>query len=245
MQNVIWLLNTSGVTARTLDESAARLSADSRTAAAALARPPIRRRFVLSRQMLRTAVATTAGCDSELVTVSECSGRAPTVTVSPAQILFVSLSHSGTWIACVVGTEPVGVDIEFVEKKRDLLALSALFFSAAEHAWLTRQTDSNLSFYRLWTGKESVFKVAHGVGGQGAVLDVQFEVLDDSLIAPSPAGSLRFLQPVPSLMCSFASRSQDLRAMSSSAIRYLDDESLCRQRVEPLTASGDKRGATD
>ena len=68
-----------------------------------------------------------------------------------------NLSHSGGWAACVLGSVPVGVDIQ---QHRAALPAAAKKFTAEEQALLAVQPDM---FFDLWVKKEAYLK-AVGAG---------------------------------------------------------------------------------
>jgi 4'-phosphopantetheinyl transferase len=84
--------------------------------------------------------------------------------------LFVSLSHSGEWIAASVSAYPIGIDIETYAKQRDYMAIARHAFSEAETGILKSLAPGELQrqFYLYWTLKECVAK-QYGDG-------LQFEV---------------------------------------------------------------------
>lgn len=90
--------------------------------------------------------------------------------------LHFSLSHSGSFAACALSDFPVGVDLE----KRDSLSEPVLrrFFSPEEQALIRSSEDPDLSFTRLWTGKESFVKAT----GSGFLLPLR----EISPLSPSP-----------------------------------------------------------
>ena len=114
----------------------------------------------MSRALLRYAVAQFARRDVQDVTISERPENAPLVDITDHSVVHISISHSGSWIACATSASPVGLDIECTNKARDLTSMSEWFFTPEEHAWLVGQHASHATeaFYRLWTGKEAVFK---------------------------------------------------------------------------------------
>lgn len=226
MHGAIWMLDSRNVTSQTLQAAATLLGHASQSALAALARDAVRQRFVLSRTLLRAAASAWADCDPSAVVITERRGDAPTITIEARNGQFISLSHSGPWIACVVGAAPVGVDVEVTDRPRDVRALSAAFFSAAEHEWLLCQPDMAAAFYRLWTGKEAVFKVAHAMGSATDLLDIRFSVLEGTLDIPLPARSLCFVQPARALACSLASSNEDAAPAEASNIRWVDAADL-------------------
>ncbi len=204
MHNTVWLMEDTAAALPWLDAAAATLGADTRAVLSTLTRDSVRRRFVLSRLLLRMAVSQYVECDPATLVVTERRGGAPLVTRTDGDQPCLSLSHSGNWIACAVSADPIGVDIEDTTRVRDLHAISAWFYSDPEHAWMLRQADLSLAFYRLWTGKEAVFKLAHQLGGAMPLQQIHFDVDDDALCPPSPARSVRFAVPGHALACSIA-----------------------------------------
>jgi 4'-phosphopantetheinyl transferase len=70
-----------------------------------------------------------------------------------------NVSHAGEWVACLVDSEPVGVDVEHVQTFDEAIARS--FFAAEEHRFIMEATDEQekqLRFYQIWTAKESYIK---------------------------------------------------------------------------------------
>jgi 4'-phosphopantetheinyl transferase len=80
--------------------------------------------------------------------------------------LFVSLSHSGSYIAAAVGREPVGVDVE--KKRKAAPAVAKRWFRPEENALLENlsEPERTQTFFRLWTLKEAALKYAgEGLSG--------------------------------------------------------------------------------
>ena len=73
-------------------------------------------------------------------------------------ILNFNISHSGNWIVCSIGNNPVGVDVEEIRK----LNIKWIYkmFSEIEQKYFTDndiKEEQNL-FFKLWTLKESYVK---------------------------------------------------------------------------------------
>ena len=203
MSDAIWLLDARGVTKRSIVNAEEQLGDASRRVVASFTSEIVRRRFLLSRALLRSAVATWTHGDARNVDIEERTSNAPAIRGGAADV-FVSLSHTGDWIACAVGDSPVGVDIERTERARDLVGMSATFFSLAEHTWLLQQPDHAAAFYALWTGKEAMFKVRQQVDGDGHVLDTHFNIQNGQLHATVPTRQLCYSSISPFLVGSVA-----------------------------------------
>ena len=112
---------------------------------------------VLARQMLSETVNVDA---SELdIRVDEC-GKPYAANASG---YYFSVTHSGEYVACVVGDEPCGIDIEKVVDIE--LDIAKRFYSASEYASLADKTDDSWIpvFFEIWTIKEAYTKLV-GLG---------------------------------------------------------------------------------
>lgn len=120
------------------------------------ARPPRERvaaQSLAARDALREAAAR-VGCHAREFHQVEPGGRP-----LPVDGWHWSISHDDTWVAAVLHTAPVGVDLERVAGRR--AALHERVAGAEERALL--EPWDALAFTRLWTAKEAVLKAA-GVG---------------------------------------------------------------------------------
>lgn len=68
-----------------------------------------------------------------------------------------SLSHCREAVACAVGDEPVGIDIETVDHYSEEVATRVM--SEEEMRQIKASPDCAQEFTRLWTMKESLFKL--------------------------------------------------------------------------------------
>ena len=68
-----------------------------------------------------------------------------------------NLSHSGTLAVCAVSDQPVGADVERLQKAD--AGVAALCFQAAEQEWIFQSAAPDREFTRLWTRKESYLKL--------------------------------------------------------------------------------------
>lgn len=87
------------------------------------------------------------------------------------QPLHVSVAHGGGLAAAAVCDHgPIGVDVEHVDTRRNLLAIARRFYAEAEHAELERcgVDERTVRFHQWWTRKEAVLK-ATGVGLRGGL----------------------------------------------------------------------------
>lgn len=128
-----------------------------------------RQEFVACRYALRSLLAGATGNSVEHWRLDAPEGSPPRVNaqhhgVHAVATTHLTLSHSGSYIACAVATRPVGVDIEVEtlrSSQRDALALAAMACSDHEIEQL-RAVDCELSrrrmFVQWWSLKEAYFK---------------------------------------------------------------------------------------
>lgn len=76
--------------------------------------------------------------------------------------IYFNISHSGEYYVCAIGDENMGVDIEQIDYKRDIIGIARRFFRNNEIEYILKgNTDKEQSyrFYKLWTCKESLVKL--------------------------------------------------------------------------------------
>jgi len=79
--------------------------------------------------------------------------------LDPPRPFHFSLSHSGCWVVCAVGQNPVGVDVQLMEPVDDDFAQKVMTPEAYEH-YLSLPHPQKLDyFYELWTKLESFIKL--------------------------------------------------------------------------------------
>lgn len=127
----------------------------------AFVRAERRRQFVAGRVLARQMLGAQLGVAPASLALDAPSGAKPQLLGAPIPIHF-SISHSGPWVACAVGVgSDVGLDIERLDPKRDLLALAAQAFGEAERAALAAMDPAPRlrAFYRMWSGQEAWIKL--------------------------------------------------------------------------------------
>jgi len=177
---------------------------------------PVKRElFIAGRSMLRQLLGSYLGLPPAAVKLAYGPHGKPSLTYGYP--LEFNLSHSGSLAALVLSRcQPVGIDLEQIDTRRDVRALSQRFFSAAERELLAPLEGDALrcGFYRTWCAKEAFIK-ATGLGlsqplGSFSVPladgPVRLEGRDDgwhvchldapagyvmALVQPTPIGSLR------------------------------------------------------
>ena len=80
-----------------------------------------------------------------------------------------NISHCKTVIACAVGDRPIGIDVENIQMRNDSLLKYA--FNEKEIQQIHRAIFPELEFTKLWTMKESLFKL-YGSGITHEIKDI-------------------------------------------------------------------------
>ena len=123
-------------------------------------------------------------CLHELLTVSGEAQNDLSICRTPggkpyfaSHDLFFSISHAKDTVAVALSDTPVGIDIEFIDERRDILSLSRRFFAPDEHKALSETAGSPLDdFFALWTKKEALAKIT----GEGLAAICRAAKLDES-----------------------------------------------------------------
>lgn len=75
---------------------------------------------------------------------------------------FVSISHSGNMVAVCTSDKPIGIDIEKIDKTRDLSKIANRFYKGTELE-IFKENPTPDTFFDIWTKKEAYSKI----GGEG------------------------------------------------------------------------------
>lgn len=120
--------------------------------------------FVATRGTLRRLLGDYLGERAERLRFAVGPNGKPALAQTGPPLQF-NVSHSGNRALLVFAADrAVGVDIERIEDRRDVLDLAPTVFTPKEQAILQdAPPDARLAlFYRLWTGKEAYLKAAGG-----------------------------------------------------------------------------------
>lgn len=105
--------------------------------------------------------------------ICRTANRKPYFTSLP---YFFSLSHACSLSVAALSDKCIGVDVEFIDKQRDIFNLSKKFFSPNEQEHILNSTDPFFEFYSLWTKKEAYAKLT----GEGIISicrkDIQYSL---------------------------------------------------------------------
>jgi phosphopantetheine--protein transferase-like protein len=94
--------------------------------------------------------------------------------------LHFNLSHSGDFVFIAFSSDPVGFDIENLQRKADFQKLAARYFQSQERELMDRsEKEKNFAFLEIWTAKEAMIKLV----GSGIALG-----LDKTLVLNEEEG---------------------------------------------------------
>lgn len=126
-----------------------------------------KRQFLVGHYLVRQMASRLSGNAVEdwMYCVDANNQRRLKCRVAGLPELYVSLSHSGDWIAAGISLSPIGIDIETYRKQRDFIAIASHVFSEYETKLLKTLAPESLNrhFYLYWTLKECVAK-QYGAG---------------------------------------------------------------------------------
>lgn len=161
-----WLLPVAGA-----PECVAFLDDEERERADRFRDHAARRRFVVSHGALRLILGRLTRTPPESLRFAlrcgHCGGADHGKPHLPGSELDFSISHSGALAAIAVARgRRVGVDVERVRRRTDVLGIAGSAFSPAERLEieaLPSDEERRAAFFRCWTRKEAYLK-ARGVG---------------------------------------------------------------------------------
>lgn len=159
------------------------LSADEEERAERLRTTPARNSFVTGRGMVRLVAGFYCQRDPAAIRFQFGPHGKPALDPMFEDIRF-NIAHSDGIVLCAFARGcDVGVDLEAVRERRNLLDVAIRFFSSREAAFLGSlpAAEFTAAFYRIWARKEAILKATgRGIGG-----GLRFEV-------PVAAGSSEY-----------------------------------------------------
>jgi len=157
------------------------LSADELARNARFRFPNDRHRDLITRGLVRSTLGKYLDCDpGSLVFVTDAHGK-PSLSFPeiPEPVCF-NVSHSGDWVVLAVSLQPVGIDVEYVKRDNDVLAIADRYFFGREYAELMSypREEQQQRFFDYWTLKEAYMK-ARGEGLALGLSNFGFQVSDE------------------------------------------------------------------
>jgi 4'-phosphopantetheinyl transferase len=113
-------------------------------------------RFIICRGALKLLLAKQTGLDVNKIVLDKYSNKKPYLPSHPS--VFFNVTHAGDYAVIAIANEPVGVDIEYINKDFDYKELLSSIFSNPEVDEVLNSNDKQRIFYKLWTRKEAIVK---------------------------------------------------------------------------------------
>jgi 4'-phosphopantetheinyl transferase len=199
------------VLARTLD-------ADELTRAGRLPPGPHRRAFVAAHGLARFGLSYFGTIRPRDWILRRSPGGKPIVDpAANARGLQFSISHTDDFVAVAVAAgSAIGVDVEALTRRLDVLAVARAYFTRREFAEL-RTLDERTArdrFFSLWTAKEAVVKATGlGLRVSPAAFDIVLSqprvVSRHPALKPDGAWLLRTFRPTPRHVVTLAIRGSE------------------------------------
>ena len=118
-----------------------------------------RERYVRGRAFLRTIVAGSLNIDRKALVLQTNEFDKPYIINNP---IYFNLSHSSATAVLVLSeTMPVGIDLEFFDRKVEVVQLGKTVFTSNEVNRLENADEEQAKhlFFQFWTAKEAYLKM--------------------------------------------------------------------------------------
>jgi 4'-phosphopantetheinyl transferase len=113
-------------------------------------------RFIICRAVLKFLLAKQTGLDVNKIVLDKYSNKKPYLPSHP--LVFFNVTHAGNYAVIAIAKEPVGVDIEYINKDFVYKEILSGFFNKSEIDDVLNSNDKLRTFYKLWTRKEAIVK---------------------------------------------------------------------------------------
>ncbi len=153
----VWLLRDGDPFPAWVTSDAALTSAELERAAS-LRHPVAKAQFLRGRTVLRSALGLRLGCKPEEVVIRLTPDGKP--VLDAAEVIHFNMSHTDGFALFAIASQPIGVDIEAADAKRDCDGLVRRFFTPMEQAeyFGIDPEQRPAAFLRGWTCKEALLK---------------------------------------------------------------------------------------
>lgn len=123
----------------------------------AINNPNKQREYLVSRSLIRHCWASATGGAGNVSIIEQPNNKPRVYPNLPDQ--HYSLSHSHGVVIIALASAPIGVDIEFINLKRNTKETAKEFMSATEYKTFLKEENFNPEhFYKIWSQKESLYK---------------------------------------------------------------------------------------
>ena len=166
----------------------ATLTVDEQTRAERFRFPKDREHFIVGRGVLRAILSGYLDMEADQLRFRYARyGKPFLVPIAGGEPLNFNLSHSGGLALCgITRGRELGVDIEYMRSKVELIRIAERFFSPRESAELRALPVEcqRKAFFNCWTRKEAIVKA------KGGGLSIPLSEFDVSLVEGQPAALL-------------------------------------------------------
>lgn len=119
--------------------------------------------FLVSTLMKKILLGKYLNCPPEEVRFSENENKKPLLINQPD--LHFNTSHSGDWLVFIFSNLPCGIDIEKIKWNFEFDDVMEYSFHPQEKEYVLKSANPHVSFFRIWTMKESLLKAT----GEGLI----------------------------------------------------------------------------
>lgn len=126
-----------------------------------------RDRFIICRAFLKLLLSDHLDLDSNKIVIATDENKKPFLPSHPK--VFFNVSHTLEYGLIAISQYPVGIDVEYIDRKMNHLETASLLFKTNDLNILDSSNDKIRLFFTYWTRKESIVKAT----GRG---------IDDNLI---------------------------------------------------------------
>lgn len=174
----LWLAQMFDVDEPTLDLYRAWLTPEERQRLSSFLNERRTREFIVGRGLLRRALAPVINREPHLIVFAASEQGKLVLDAPPEQAVQFNVTHTADLVACATcRTHPVGIDVEKINARVQVMDIAQRFFSADECAHMLQLDDLERRrfFFTVWTLKEALAK-AHGFGLAAPLESSQFDV---------------------------------------------------------------------
>jgi 4'-phosphopantetheinyl transferase len=158
-----------------------------------------KKRFVCSRSILKLLVADYLNIETNSVLIKYNERGKPFLEDNiNYKNLYFNISHSYELITIVFTLENlIGVDIEYIDKSRDIIGIAKKFFSNDEYNCINKYKDESRfrMFYIFWTFKEALLKCC-GTGISSNFKSISMPLIENYYFMNNKNGSCSYFNKI-------------------------------------------------
>jgi len=123
-----------------------------------------RRRMAFGDELLKKLIVKEYKANEDEIELNNLPSGNPVASVKGKEV-FVSITHSGDFVACAVSDTPVGIDLEAKREIKPSVLARALTSKELEFIAESNK-DEHMEFLKFWTAKEAYVKLTgEGLAG--------------------------------------------------------------------------------